>query len=170
MGTTRGLVIWNFDECGAPLSGPNGEPTYFQHGLSRLVLWRWAEARRRFAQGDQNFDLLPVVVICGTHASRMTLLKTASGRARIFDMSRAQLWDEPLTTSCMDLLGRIAEASDRAVPETAKEVSLLCDRLHLGHKPGCLILQRCIGEVLHEQGCIEWVALVGASRTVAIEH
>jgi hypothetical protein len=62
-------VVFNFDECGAPKPEAPGQPTYFQRGLSDLVPWRWEEAVRRFKDGAEARDLLPVVVISGTHSA-----------------------------------------------------------------------------------------------------
>ena len=126
MGHKRGLVVFNFDECGVPVPEANDKPTYFQHGLSKLVDWRRGEAKMRFKSGGQARDFLPVVVISGSHSCRMTLLKTASGRAGLFDLGRPLLGDESLLCISLRFLERIAAATKRKVPETAAGVRSFC--------------------------------------------
>lgn len=139
LGRKRGLVVFNFDECGAPEPAVPGKPTYFQHGLSSLVSWRWEEALRRFASGADARNLLPVVVISGTHSSRMTLLQTASGLSRIYNLGRPALRDDSLVSIAMNALNRIAAATGTAVPESAEEVRP-CSYMPLKQSllPGCM--------------------------------
>ena len=121
MGAGRGLVVWNFDECQAPRAGADGV-TYFQHGLSDLVGWRMREACRVFAEGRDHRDMLPVIVVCGSHSSSMSLLRTATGHARIFNLGRPLLGDDLLLATAENALERIALGTGRTVPTTAREV------------------------------------------------
>ena len=81
---------------GPPYQGPGGQPTYFQHGLSGLVDWRRAEAFQIMAKGNNSRDVLPAVVICGGHSSRMSMLNTATGDAKLFNLARPLLGDDLL--------------------------------------------------------------------------
>lgn len=116
--------MFNFDECGAPEPKPGKVVTYFQQGLSSLVDWRFEEARRRFRTKGDARDVLPVVVVSGTLSARMTLLRTASGRAKIFDVGRAHLGDESLLRVALNAIARIAEGAQMEVPSSAWEVRL----------------------------------------------
>ena len=121
VGIDRGLVVWNFDECGAPIPEADGI-TYFQHGLSSLVRWRRDEALLRFANGSEARDVLPVVVISGSHSSRMRLLRTATGHARLFNLGAPRLEDDTLLRIANDAISRIAEGSNRNLPGSADDV------------------------------------------------
>jgi hypothetical protein len=137
LGQKRGLVVFGFDECGAPRPETPGEPTYFQRGLSSLVPWRWEEANRRFDDGAAARDLLPVVVISGSHSAHMNLLKTASGYARIYNLGRPILRDESLVSIAMDAVQRIAGATGTAVPGSAEEVRFRPQRPMKGDHLAC---------------------------------
>ena len=124
MGRGRGLVVWNFDECGAPVPEADGV-TYLQHGLSVLVDWRRGEAFRALAKDDDHRDMLPVIVVCGSHSSRTSLLTTATGHARLFHLGRPVLGDDLLLDTAEDALERMASGTGREVPDTARKVGLL---------------------------------------------
>ncbi len=128
LGDRPGLVVFNFDECGAPRVNPATGTTYFQDGLSRLVSLRWIEAQKRFEASNRARDILPVVVIAGSHSAHMNLLRTGSGRARLFTLGRPLLDDESLLETAMDFLLRVAAGSGRELPETAGAASapLVC--------------------------------------------
>ena len=125
------MVAFNFDECGAPAPEAEGGATYFQHGLSSLVRWRKAEADRCLGVGGATRNMLPVVVIAGSYAHKMTLLQTASGQTRLFNLRGAALTDKALHAAGMDVIQRIASGCNRQVPETAAAVGILLPCLQI---------------------------------------
>jgi hypothetical protein len=164
MGHNRGLVVWNFDECGAPIPGAGGV-TYFQHGLSGLVEWRRAEAFRALAKDGDHRDVLPVVVVCGSHSSRMSLLRTATGHARLFNLGRPLLGDDLLLETANNALERIALGTGREVPNTAREVGPFALSMELNCSSttplqGCTVTRHVPGAIqgshLGNHACSEW--------------
>ncbi len=69
-------------------------------------------------------NMLPVVVIAGSHAHKMMLLNTGRSRALLFDLGMALLNDVALQRATNDMVQRIADGSGRPVPEAAHEVSM----------------------------------------------
>ena len=43
------------------------------------------------ATDNNSRDVLPVVIICSSHSSRMSLLNTATGDAKLFNLARPRM-------------------------------------------------------------------------------
>ena len=124
------MVVFNFEVCGAPQLEVEGGANYLQHGLSLLVRWRKEEADRCLGFGKAMRNMPPVVVIAGSHAHKMTLLQTASGQAKFFNLGGAALTDDALQRAGMDVVQRIGSGCNRHVPETAAAVDILLPPLN----------------------------------------